>query len=212
MTSKQIVSRLRTLRVLQRTPPAIREVRHQTIFSFVIDADPKIVYQGYHLARSLIEHCGGEPAAIHAQFTAEVSATSRQLFAELGCTLHDIERLGGGCSKVVQLENLLTYEFAHAVLLDTDMIAIADVRPYLGGGAALQAKVVDLQNPSLGALQEIGGRAGMEKLPARVPTDAGDGIHIPWQLRRWILRYSESAVPQGCCRVAALGPLASGQY
>lgn len=175
MTLKQIVSSLRTLRVSQRTPPAIREVRHQTIFSFVIDADPKIVYQGYHLARSLIEHCGGEPAAIHAQFTAEVSATSRQLFAELGCTLHDIELLGGGCSKVVQLENLLTYDFAHAVLLDTDMIAIADVRPYLGGGAALQAKVVDLQNPSLGALQEIGERAGMGKLPAQVPTDAGDG-------------------------------------
>jgi hypothetical protein len=177
MTLKQIASILRRLRVPRRTLPAIREVCHQTIFSFVVDADPKFAYQGYHLARSLIDQCGGEPAAIHVQFTPEVSATSRQLFAELGCTLHDVERLGDGryCSKVVQLENLLTYDFAHAVLLDTAVIAVADLRPYMGDGAALQAKVVDFSNPSLCTLQEIGARAGMGNLPARVPTDAGDG-------------------------------------
>jgi hypothetical protein len=177
MLLKQIVPRLRWLMVQRRTPPATHDVRHEAIFSFMIDADPKTAYQGYHLARSLMDHCGSEPAAIHVQFTPEVLATSRQLFAELGCTLYDVERLrdGRSCSKPLQLENLLAYDFAQAVLLDTNMLAIADFRPYLGGGAALQAKVVDLPSPSLNALQEIGERAGMEKLPARVPTDTGDG-------------------------------------
>lgn len=158
MTLKQIVSSLRRLMAPQGTPAGIPEVRHQTIFSFVVDGYPKSAYQGYHLARSLIEHCGGEPAAIHAQFTPEVSATSRQLFSSLGCAVHDVGRLEDGryCSKVVQLENLLTYDFARAVLLDTDMVAVADLRPYLDGGAALQAKVVDLQDLTLDALQEIG--------------------------------------------------------
>ena len=36
--------------------PAPSLIGHATIFSFVVDADPRFAYQGYHLARSLIEH------------------------------------------------------------------------------------------------------------------------------------------------------------
>ena len=48
----------------QRIRSAVGEGRRQTIFSFVVDTDPKFAYQGYHLARSLIEHCGGDAADI----------------------------------------------------------------------------------------------------------------------------------------------------
>jgi len=163
-------------RLAARRPSLVaKEARHRTIFSFVIDTDPKFAYQGYHLARSLIENCGAEASAVHAQCTPEVSPATRRLFAGLGCTLHDAPRVGDGryCNKVGQLDNLLAHDFGRAVLLDTDMIAVADLRPYLGG-AALQAKPVDLSNPSLDALEEVAWRAGMPKLPPRIATDAED--------------------------------------
>ena len=160
----------------QRTRSAVGDGQPQTIFSFVVDTDPKFAYQGYQLARSLIEHCGGDAAAVHAQFTPEVRAATRQPFEELGCTLHELSRFGDGryCNKVGQLQNLLTCDFACAVLLDTDMIAIGDLRPYLSS-TVFQAKIVDLVNPSISALEEIARRAGMAKQFARVATEAGDG-------------------------------------
>lgn len=132
MAIREALSRLRLLaNPHQHKDPATDDALPHTIFSFVVDTDPRFAYQGYQLARSLIEHCGGEPASIHAQFTPGVSAATRQPFAELGCMLHEVERFGDGlyCNKVGQLQNLLSYDFAIAVLLDTDMIALADVRP-----------------------------------------------------------------------------------
>jgi hypothetical protein len=177
MTIREALSRLRPLASPRRRRARVADYAGpQTIFSFVVDTDPRFAYQGYHLARSLIERCGGEPASIHAQFTPEVSAATRQPFAELGCMLHELERFGDGlyCNKVGQLQNLLPYDFATAVLLDTDMIALADVRSYIDG-AAFQAKVVDLANPSIGALEEIAVLAGMPDRPARVATEADSG-------------------------------------
>lgn len=177
MALRELMSNLgRLAKNRQRIRSAVGEGRRQTIFSFVVDTDPKFAYQGYHLARSLIEHCGGDAAAVHAQFTPEVRAATRQPFEELGCTLHEVSRFGDGryCNKVGQLQNLLTCDFACAVLLDTDMIAIADLRPYLSN-TVFQAKIVDLANPSISALEEIARRAGMAKQFARVRTEAGDG-------------------------------------
>jgi SAM-dependent methyltransferase len=177
MPLREFLSNLGPLaRPRQRTGSLDRDNSRRTVFSFVIDTDPRFAYQGYHLARSLIEHCGGDPAAVHAQFTPEVPAATRELFAELGCTLDEVARFGDGryCNKVGQLRNLLTGDFACAVLLDTDMIAVADLRPYLDS-TVLQAKIVDLANPSITALQEIARRAGMPTLRARVGTEAGDG-------------------------------------
>jgi hypothetical protein len=91
----------------QRIRSANGEGRRQTIFSFVVDTDPKFAYQGYHLARSLIEHCGGDAAAVHAQFTPEVRAATRQPFEELGCTLHEVSRFGELAIHMAQVPFLL---------------------------------------------------------------------------------------------------------
>ncbi len=148
--------------------------RSGTIFSFVVDADPKYAYQGYHLARSLIRHSCDRPTEVHAQFTREVPGATRDLFAALGCSAHDIQRFGDGryCNKIAQLTNLETCDFRRVVLLDTDTIALADIRAYLADNALI-AKVVDLANPSISTLQEIAQRAGMQSLPPLVNTDAG---------------------------------------
>ncbi len=150
--------------------------RGKTAFSFVVDADPKLAFQGYHLAHSLIEHCVEEPKAIHVQVTPEVDSRVRRLFTDLGCNMHEIRRFGDGryCNKVAQLENLRDIDIDGAVLLDTDTIVLADIRLFLAGGA-LQAKVVDLANPSLGALKKAARLAGMRTLPKTIPVDAGGG-------------------------------------
>jgi hypothetical protein len=106
----------------------------RTIFSFVMDHDPRFAYEAWHLARSLIEHCGGDPSSIHVQCLPEVNARRRSLFGEFGCHVHEIARFGDGryCNKLNQLENLRELDFDRVVLLDTDMIATSDLRPFLG--------------------------------------------------------------------------------
>jgi hypothetical protein len=148
--------------------------RKETIFSCVVDADPRFAYGAYHLARSLIEHSCDDPADIHVQFTSEVSNATRSVFLDLGCSLHEIQCFGDGrcCNRIAQLGNLQDYDFAHVVLLDTDTIVLADLRPYLANDA-LMGKVVDLPGPSVGVLEEIAHRAGMRALPSLVAVDAG---------------------------------------
>jgi adenylyl-sulfate kinase len=146
--------------------PAVPRLHARTIFSFVVDAEPRFAHEGYRLARSLIQHSCDQPADINVQFTREVDAQTRALFRELGCTLHDIERFGDGryCNKIAQLANLHRVDFDHVVLLDTDMLAVADIRPFLGV-EALVAKVADIAEPSLDVLKEIARAAGMHNLP-----------------------------------------------
>lgn len=146
--------------------PAAPKLPARTLFSFVVDAEPRFAHEGYHLARSLIRHSCNQPADINVQFTREVDAHTRGLFRELGCTLHDIERFGDGryCNKIAQLANLHRFDFDHVVLLDTDMIAVADIRPFLGE-QALVAKVADIAEPPLAVLEEIARAAGLRNLP-----------------------------------------------
>jgi hypothetical protein len=152
-----------------------REQRPRTIFSFIVDEDPKFAYEGYHLARSLLLHCCDDPADVHVQFTPEVKTATRNLFLDLGCSEHEIQRFGDGrhCNKVGQLANLQTYQFEKVVLLDTDTIALADFRPHLND-KALMAKVVDLPNPSVTTLETIARKAGMPTLPPLVTVDAAE--------------------------------------
>ncbi|CAB3768118.1 sulfotransferase family protein [Paraburkholderia solisilvae] len=147
--------------------------RGATLYSFVVDTQPRFAYEGYHLARSLIEHGCEQASDINVQFTPEVDASTRALFRELGCTLHDIERFGDGrhCNKIAQLANLHPFDFDHVVLLDTDMIALADPRPNLDEHA-LVGKVTDLAHPPLPVLEEIARAAGMRDLPPMGTVDA----------------------------------------
>jgi hypothetical protein len=149
----------------------------RTIFSFVMDNDPRFAYEAWHLARSLIEHCGGDPSSIHVQCLPEVNARRRRLFGEFGCHLHEIARFGDGryCNKLNQLENLRELAFDRVVLLDTDMIATSDLRPFLGG-AAIQAKIVDRAKPPLATLEAIAAAAGLSKWPAICEVDASGDL------------------------------------
>jgi hypothetical protein len=149
------------------------EATDRVIYSFVIDANPIFSYQGWHLARSLIQHCGGNADAIHVQCTPEVDRRSCDLFRGLGCHVHRISRFGDGrhCNKLNQLDSLRGVDFDRVALLDADMIAVADLRPFLGG-AAILGKIVDLDRPPLPVLDEIATAAGMSGRPPVVETDA----------------------------------------
>jgi hypothetical protein len=144
----------------------------RTIFSFVVDAAPRFTYDGWHLARSLIEHCGGSPGAVHVQCTPEVDERWRDLFRELGCAIHEISRFGDGryCNKLNQLESLRAVAFDRVVLLDTDTIALADLRPFLRDDVIL-GKIVDVSRPPLAVLNEIATAARMTQRPAICKTD-----------------------------------------
>ena len=143
------------------------------IFSFVVDGPPKFTYQGYHLARSIIEHCCDSPSQVHVQFTPEVDRDSLRIFLELGCTIHEIERFGDGryCNKLSQLPNLQDFECDTVVLLDTDMIVLDDLRPHLSN-TVFMAKIVDLANPPIAVLDELGVLAGITAMPPVVAVDA----------------------------------------
>ncbi len=147
-----------------------------TIFSFIVDTDPIFSYAGWHLARSLIQHCGSEPSAVVVQCTPEVTEDRRAIFRGLGCSVLEIARFGDGrhCNKINEIDNLHHFGHERAVLLDTDTIALSDLRPFLHDRAIL-GKIVDLPNPPLATLQEIAATAGLQHLPATVPTDTGRG-------------------------------------
>jgi hypothetical protein len=153
--------------------PAEAQRERRVIFSLIVDAAAQFAYQGYHLVRSLIEHSCDRASDIHVQFTPEVPQETRDLFGKLGCMLHEILRFGDGryCNKLAQLDNLHEFDFTHVVLLDTDMIAVDDIRPYLKDDA-LTAKIVDLPSPPVDVLAEIGMRAGLQALSQQVPADA----------------------------------------
>jgi hypothetical protein len=109
------------------------------------------------------------------QCLPEVNARRRRLFGEFGCHLHEIARFGDGryCNKLNQLENLRELAFDRVVLLDTDMIATSDLRPFW---AALQAKVVDRAKPPLATLEAIAAAAGPSKWPAVCEVDASGDL------------------------------------
>jgi hypothetical protein len=145
------------------------------IYSFVIDAQPRFAYQGFYLARSLVEHAKALPADVHVQFTPGVDQPTRNIFSRLGCTLHDMPRFGDGkyCNKIGQLDQLRDTPFDHAVLLDTDMIAVGDPRPFVGSSRVL-SKTVDLSLPNKIVLRTIATSAGMPRLPRSLRCDTGD--------------------------------------
>lgn len=146
------------------------------LFSFVVDSEPRFLYQGYHLARSIQLHCPGEGCVTNVCVTPEVPPDWRDIFTELGCRVLEISRFGDGryCNKVSQLEHLSLTEFDYVILLDTDTILIEDIRRYMLPDV-LQAKIVDYPNPSLDSLKQIAEKCGLSNLPLIVPTDSGVG-------------------------------------
>ncbi len=146
----------------------------KVLFSFVVDDSPVFAYQGYHLVHSILLHCGGEDTAIIANVTPPVTEETRALFRDLGCRVAEIEYFGDRtyCNKIAQIPNIEREDFDVAVLLDTDTILTADIRPYLREDC-VQGKIVDMPSPSVAALREVASLAGMKELPPLAATDSG---------------------------------------
>ncbi len=181
-----MASLLRRVKNLLKSPPAIAPVTVpvvddalppvRPIFSFIVDSAPRFLYEGFHLAHSLIQHAAQGPADIHVQVTTQVSQAAREVFSKIGCHVHEIQRFGDGkfSNKLSQLPNLLPFDCDRVVLLDTDMIVVDDLRPLIRPDALL-AKMIDTSNPSTKALEHIARSAGAEKLPPLVGNDVGNG-------------------------------------
>jgi len=150
-------------------------------YSFIVDQAPQFGHQAWLLANSIRLHCKAAPQDIHIQITSDVPHPIWKLFQSEGYSVHELKRFGDGrgCNKIAQLPNLLDHAFDRVVLLDTDMIAVSDLRPFLAGDC-LQGKPVDLSRPSMAALDELfmqaGGVAPQQMYPesADEPTAVGN--------------------------------------
>jgi len=95
-------------------------------------------------------------------------------FEAIGCRTTEIERFGDGkyCNKIAQWNDALEgAEFDHFIFLDTDTIFVSNSLCELRSNA-ICAKVVDLANPPIAALEEIMRAAGFGALPAKRPVEA----------------------------------------
>lgn len=144
-------------------------------FSFVVDADPRFAYQGWHLARSILEHTDAKPSDINVHLTPEVDARVREVFVRAGFRTHALARFGDGrfCNKISQWTALDDLDADHFVFLDTDVILLSDCCEQLPRHTVC-AKVVDLSNPSTDVLDEIMTLAGSSFEPKLCIVDAGD--------------------------------------
>ena len=146
-------------------------------FSFIVEADPRFAYQGWHLAHSLIQHGGADPRDIYVQFTQGVDARKIDIFKSIGCSVATLPRFGDGrfCNKLAQWDNLASSDADHFVFLDTDMIVVAKGCEYLPADK-ISAKIVDWADPPLDALDEIMSAAGLVTRPALCRVDAGEDL------------------------------------
>jgi hypothetical protein len=147
-------------------------------YSLVVDEHPRFAYCAWHLSHSLQHYCDADAQDIHIHFTEAVPPEIVQIFAESGYRIHRLQAFGDGkwCNKLSQLPNMLGTGVDAFVLLDTDTIAVADIRPFISG-SRLSAKPVDCANPPLEVLHRIFTDAGLEPPPAcRTDTDDGDTL------------------------------------
>ena len=144
----------------------------KVIYSFVVDQNPVFAYQAWHLAKSLRSHCAARPEEIHVQFTQNVTPEVIEVFSAEGYRTHAISTFGDAkwCNKLSQLPNLFAEDCDYILLLDTDMIAVADLRSFISGDC-VQGKIVDCPNPSLATLRELYARAGGTSEPRLIATE-----------------------------------------
>lgn len=149
------------------------------IYSFIVDRGATFSYQAWHLAHSLVKCCDAEPGDIHVQFTPGSDASVLELFQRHGFSTHTLIPFGDKkyCNKIVQFENLPLSSADTIVLLDTDTIAVGDLRQWISD-RAICGKIVDLANPPIECLRELADLACIDPGEACL-TDAGDGETFP---------------------------------
>lgn len=147
---------------------------NRVLYSFVVDCGSKFPYQAWHLAHSLVDQCEAQRGDIHIHFTPAVDAGARKLFVDTGFLTHTLTPFGDRkyCNKLAQIENMPTADADAVVLLDTDTIAVSDLRVWISADA-IRAKIVDFQNPPIETLREIASIAELDTGDT-CSTDAGE--------------------------------------
>ncbi|WP_395646274.1 class I SAM-dependent methyltransferase [Terricaulis sp.] len=142
------------------------------VYSFVVDTDARFAYEAWHLAQSLLAFCAAQPGDIHAHFTPEVAAGVRAEFANAGFHTHTLTRFGDGrhCNKIAQIAALPANGYDVAVLLDTDTIAVGDLRLWLNTDAIV-GKIVDGASTRLETLNAVAAEANLIRPIETLRTD-----------------------------------------
>lgn len=144
-------------------------------YSFIVDKNPGFSHQAWCLAMSIRRHCGARPEDINIQVTPDVTQEIADVFRSAGYQVKALQPFGDRkwCNKIGQLPNMDLESYDRVILLDTDMIVVADFRPFLEG-SAVQAKAVDFPNPSVDVLKTIFSQHGISDLPT-MKVDGSDG-------------------------------------
>ena len=150
----------------------------KTVFSFVLDDQPKFLMQGWNLVLSLIES-GTFPSPeteLLLHYVRTVDPKQLHAFEALGVRLIPVLPFGFGpavyCNKLRQLETPAVMEADYVVLLDADILAIADLHE-LCRGDAVRAKVVDFAVPPEAIWRPLLSEAGFPRdIPVTAPSFA----------------------------------------
>jgi Methyltransferase domain len=136
------------------------------IYSCVVDPQPKFVHQLEIWTATLTQLAGVEPSRILVHvLDGDYRAEAVALLDARAIAHRPLARFGDGrfCNKIAQLRDPGLPGDGYVALCDTDIAFCAPLEPFAAG--AVSAKVVDLPNPSLAALEETYRRAGFTRLP-----------------------------------------------
>lgn len=148
---------------------------NRVLYSFVVDRGATFPYQAWNLAHSLVRFWLADVGDIFVQFTPNADKHARAVFEEADFSTRALTPFGDGkyCNKLAQIENLPCEQADAVVLLDTDTIAVADLRTWVSD-QTIRAKIVDFPNPPLATLQEVAALADLDGGEIG-PTDSGEG-------------------------------------
>ena len=138
------------------------------LYTFVLDGDSRFLIQGRIFLRSALA-AGIPPDDIIAQVTASGGAAGHALAANTGVRSVALQ-LGPDrryCNKIMQLFNLVGWDFDVLVACDTD-IAILEPLDCAASRDAVRATRVDDENPPLAILDDLKQFLGVTELPTIV--------------------------------------------
>jgi 2-polyprenyl-3-methyl-5-hydroxy-6-metoxy-1,4-benzoquinol methylase len=176
-------------------------------YSFVVDSHGPFAYQGYLLAKSLIEFGEVRPDQITANLVDGTASVIKNSFKRLGLNVAGIKPFPEHryCNKIQQLQNLHQLTNDAVVLLDTDTFV---TNPLIFRDLnTVSGKIVDYPNPPFSILKEIFEAAALTlktvpsdlspELTAQgnfngglylIPTEIVQELHVAWEKwAKWCL-------------------------
>jgi len=145
-----------------RTKIGVMEHIH---YSCVVDKPEKFKNQGWLWINSLIKMGGIKPENIWAHCVAGIDAEYVRKCKTLGVNVGIIEPFGDKkyCNKIAQMSNKKLKESDIIILMDTDMIMLENFGHLLVDIDYITAKIVDLENPPVEAIDAVFAAAGLKK-------------------------------------------------